>query len=82
MGEAPEMLERVARALFKTEWDNKGHSWEMEAAHHAYWREQARAAIAAMREPTEDMCMIGEDLGEVHAAAAQIWRAMIDAALK
>ena len=39
-------------------------------------REKARAVIAAMREPTEAMAWVGR--GTNHA---DLWRAMIDAAL-
>lgn len=40
--------------------------------------DQARAAIAAMREPTDDMLA----RGEIHNGLIRGWRAMIDHALK
>ena len=69
-----EMVERVAKALAREydrdpETDNVGLGTQLSTA-------MARAAIAAMREPTEAMLYAGwqED--------SSIWRAMIDAALK
>ena len=47
-----EMIERVAKAI----WEAKGSSQDVEAAFH----EMARAAIAAMREPTKHMLAKGE----------------------
>lgn len=43
------------------------------------WDAQARAAIAAMREPTEEML---DATGLRHGAPLANWQAMIDAALK
>ena len=79
-----EMVERVAQALHAywlqyydgpkqlTPWDDLGHM------HKTYGVGLARAAIAAMREPTQDMWL-------AYAPDATIernWRAMIDEALK
>lgn len=95
-----EMVERVARAIASTRgrdpddtaggphpggtWLEKGEPW---------WRgdvDAARAAIEAMREPTEKMIEAGQlycwDDGHPtvgsHAIQGQVFRAMIDAALK
>lgn len=81
-----EMIERVARAICTAREQNGGPPWE-------YWeyqpggkhvlnafRDDARAAIAAMREPTTKMV---EDA--YYSALAEdakgVWRDMIDAAL-
>ena len=42
-------------------------------------RGQARAAIGAMREPTEDMKLAGREYANEHAG--HCWQSMIDAAL-
>ena len=79
-------IEEVARAIYDTAWyqgayDIDKHtidSWQIEEA-----RQQARAAIEAMREPTEDMVLAGyetDDHVQGHDCRA-IWRLMIDAAL-
>lgn len=74
-----DMVERVAKALHAgsdspTEWFDYETDRE-------YWRDQARAAIAAMREPTEAMCAAAEATGD-HWYFDDSWAAMIDAALK
>lgn len=77
-----EMVERVARALYAVNTGGAA-SWEDEAPEFQQWVcEQARAAIAAMREPTE--AMVEEGASEIRAAGGPefVWRAMIDAALK
>jgi len=83
-----EMVERVARAICR----NSGEEMEVPGLelyvvdHWLAHRDDARAAIEAMREPTAWMDeapmrsgMI-DDLGSF--TAAEVWRAMIDAALK
>jgi hypothetical protein len=65
-----EMIERVARAICKAERYDVETSWEV-------YVKDARAAIAAMREPTFDMLNTFTD----HMAAEEIWIAMIEAAL-
>ena len=71
-----EMVELVARAIRKSEaWSS---FWSVEDS-----RIMARAAIAAMREPTGQMCKAGIDgLTASVPASAAIWRAMIGEALK
>lgn len=48
------------------------------------WRNIARAAIAEMREPTDEMVQAGivEDPACVEIDAQRMWQAMIDEALK
>jgi hypothetical protein len=64
-----EMIERVAKAI-----------WE---ANHGYdgGLAQARAAIAAMREPTEEMITAGEHAYLPTCNFEAVYHAMIDAAL-
>ena len=74
-----EMIERVARAIFK-EMLPAIRMTEQDAA---YYSTVAHAAIEAMREPTEAMIKegaygSGEDSAGVACGA---WKAMIDAAL-
>ena len=66
-----EMVERVARALAEKE----GFCWENCAQ--CVWIDDARAAIAAMREPTEAMLGPPWNYGRL-----EIWQAMIDEALQ
>ena len=70
-----DMVERVARAIAK---QNHGSTWDE-------WIDEARAAIVAMREPTDTMVDGRRITRECNSAAAlwapHIWRSMIDAAL-
>jgi hypothetical protein len=78
-------LEAVARALFETENKNNSGvlfcSWDKESDK-TYWFESARAALTAIREPTEGMHKAIYDAWEYHANGAEIvkieWRAAID----
>lgn len=88
------MVERVAKALFdavqpnyagaEISWDTSNEEWGDEDREG--FRQSARAAIEALREPTPAMTTphLGHhgfaEYGDVEAAA--IWREMIDAALK
>ena len=69
------MIERVARALGGPYWKN------LNSKQQAYYFERARAAIAAMREPTVAMCTAGYDAGMSPDIMPEAWQAMIDAAL-
>lgn len=71
-----EMIERVTKALVDAEW------WDYSAA-----EDIARLVIAAMREPTPEMIAEGSETDDIHGAlatdtAAQVWRGMIDEALR
>jgi len=44
-------------------------------------REKARVIIGAMREPTDAMETAGRDAREILSSTADVWHAMIDAAL-
>lgn len=97
-----EMIERVARAIIAVNAPQMMKGWsaltdEQRAAEidHGWdlWKDEARAAIRAMREPTGPMAFaakrmekrLGED-GPVEvnyvAVAYDIWPKMIDEALK
>ena len=69
-----DMIERVARAIGRAELlpDDADRHWKRFEIH-------ARAAIEAMREPTEAMCEAA-DVVECNQPEC-IWQAMIDAAL-
>ena len=66
------MIEQVARALLVA---------DRSAITPDYYQRMARAAIEAMREPTEAMLDAGVNFRERNARTEQIWQAMIDAAL-
>lgn len=79
------MIERVARAICEEDERNGGAPWGYyEAVTHIRleaYRDMARAAIAAMREPTPEI----EKAGWIEGACltpADHWKSMIDAALK
>ena len=73
-----EMVERVARAIVAKMGAQTGREPPGDAAMSKTACDVARAAIEAMREPTEEMVtapgVVAWDFGE-------IWRVMIDAAL-
>lgn len=81
------MIERVARALCEAE----GMEWGAQASamtsgsggdnEQEYYLTQARAAIEAMREPTEAMQDAGESHCNDYGTPSGCFRAMIDAAL-
>ncbi|MDK4725658.1 hypothetical protein [Rhizobium phaseoli] len=76
------MIERVARALDPYAWSEKGFSIRREVS-----KQQARAAIAEMREATPAMVEVGTEArwrSAVRDANSinEIWNVMIDAALK
>lgn len=67
------MIERVAKALSDLWYDSSGTASE---------KEQARAAIEAMREPTEEMIFSGGKTPYYGRDTPRIfWHVMIDAAL-
>lgn len=86
------MIERVARAMCAddsphNDWDSRDMSDFTRDA----WRKMAKAAIEAMREPTDEMIAAGEAEFFEHLPEARDWtlsytktayEAMIDAALK
>lgn len=90
-----EMVERMARAIWNGQ-IKRETSWDDVVAYysttHAETLGQARAVLAAMREPTEAMVSGGElhadyEAGEIDNSwsgsvdVEPIWRAMIDEAL-
>ena len=85
----PEMVERVARALCRADGNPGKPETEIDIIWHA-WINPARAAIAAMREPTEAVKDAGyaamlitlNDKFPPKPAALYVFRQMIDAALE
>jgi hypothetical protein len=91
---AETMIERVAKALcaqaVANDRDDGGKlglvEWDLcEEGGRMDYRSEARAAIAAMRKPTDAMVEAGQatecEHGEMNCGAAAAWQAMIDAAL-
>ena len=86
-----DMVERVARAIYVAYAIEEGSPPDVANAdadfHWPFWVGEARAAIAAMREPTEKMVRAGEkefiasDVACCMEPAEDCWQAMIDAAL-
>lgn len=77
-----EMIERVAKAIYERRNERFGRPiWvDLPAAHKAPYSEDAHAAIEAMKNPTEAMCVAGEQTkwdGDVN----YVFNAMIDAVL-
>lgn len=76
-----EVVERVARAICRAGiCGPKDHLDEQEDRNWRKFELEARAAIAAMREPTLKM-ELAAPVNE-YAEARECWQAMIDAALK
>lgn len=80
-----EMVERVARAIWCSD-KLPDEAWILvkNSGGAEIWFRQARAAIEAMRVPTEAMCIAGEEApmtyGDGHDPR-DVWPRMIDAAL-
>lgn len=77
----PTMVEFVARAQWAARCEYFGEVIK-EMPDRQYRLDQARAAIAAMREPTDEMAARGEDEIADEGSAADVWRAMADVAWK
>jgi hypothetical protein len=84
MTDVPEMVEQVALALYLL--DGVPPPWTEDAAIRQTYVRAARAAIEAMREPTEAMLDAGKrtDVAgtEHREGIAACWRAMIIEALR
>ena len=82
------MIKRVADAVVAEITDQTGTMPVRDASFHTQAVKVARAAIEAMREPTEAMVKIGDEhqtdeLGNpCPMSAASVWRAMADEALQ
>lgn len=83
------MIERVARAISNSDPANAEDGWDDNSpAVKDDYRKQARAAITAMREPTEDMLKATKyppcdhHLDPRDGVVPEQWEAMIDAALE
>jgi hypothetical protein len=77
---ADNMVERVSRALNAAVQDDDNEMACVIIAN----RDDilARAAIEAMREPTDAMTEAGDEMADWECNADRIWQAMIDQALK
>jgi hypothetical protein len=71
------MIEKVTESLI-AQWRKTAHPATSPDV--AYWRDMARAAIEAMREPTFDMMQALDD-GDEYQGLEYGWTAAIDAAL-
>ncbi len=75
------MIERVAKAIFFRGGEQDDMQWEHGQSYlREMAREQARAALKAMRSPTPEMILAGvhhDNMGDMEGR----WNAMIDAAL-
>ncbi|TWT11384.1 hypothetical protein [Reyranella sp. CPCC 100927] len=90
------MIERIARAMYASEHlvnraTGQPLAWEnLPPAVRLRWRKRSHAAIAAMREPEPAMiaatsaAVSTDGIGQLppNATANDVWRAMIDAALR
>lgn len=81
-----DMIETVARALYQSDWIGNGKAPAYEGGMRDEYLREARAAIEAMRNPTEAMRLAGhqhipDDHGDPWASAIEVWQAMIEAAL-
>lgn len=84
---AESMVDRAARAMMSDEYGQDGWNVTSEQMRNL-WRLRARAAIAAMREPSEAMLIGARDwslkkygIGVGNDGAIGCWQAMIDAGL-
>jgi len=75
-----ETVERVAKIIAASVWDGLLPWDKMPEGYQEGYRKYARRAIAEMREPTEAMVRVADQLPVDDMAA--VWRAMIDVALK
>lgn len=74
-----DMIERVARAIYEGRNGSGCKPWAHQPkGHQEPYLKDARAAIEAMRSPTETMAIAGR---KHSLRPAQTWAAMIDAAL-
>lgn len=70
------MVEKVAQAIRAADVENGS-----ETTNPSYYRRLACAAIAALRDPTEDMVVAGADC-DPESGCVGTWQTMVDAALK
>ena len=74
-----EMIERVAKVLMKSSFSC---SWEQLSPHYQEgYLSDARAAIEAMREPTEEMIGVSPRIPGLRAEIIATYKDMIDSAL-
>ena len=79
---ASDMIERVARAICDVHADQLGEHRHLVEPFQSNYRAMAAATIKAMREPTDDMLAIGNDIVFSNCEKMKVaWQAMIDEAL-
>jgi hypothetical protein len=79
---AETMIERVARNIYECRNGFGCKPWvHQPLSHRDAYLKDARVAIAAMREPSDDMKAVSVTAGTEYPMR-EWWRAMIDAALK
>lgn len=77
-----DMVERVARAMFPLVPNCRGRSFEDHPMRYNLM-DKARAAIKAMRDPTDQMVRAArKDHEGEHFLPVSLWQSMVDAALK
>lgn len=77
------MIERIAEAIWYAQHASPGtfeRAWKGDATRR-HWSSYARAVLAAMREPTEEMRHAGFVCGP-DASPGEVYEAMIDEALR
>ena len=80
-----DMIERVARAIHSRSRDHANDWDELSPYYHNKYRQDALAAIEAMREPTLEMRHAGRRVKSswlVENEEVEIWQNMIDESLK
>lgn len=76
------MLEKMALAIYRQAWGTAADKrWHDDVQGRAHFTEQARAALMAMREPSDPMWEAYRAAQADHQSATEIWEAMIDAIL-
>lgn len=80
-----EMIERVSKAIHDSDewpWASTKIFDELEDHQKEIFYKFAMAAIKAMREPTEEMCMVDAPDMPAGGSIEEVWKAMIDEILK
>lgn len=76
-------LEEVARAIVAKRYGHYAKWDELGLSGQAVWTDVARAALQALREPSEEMLTEGDELITSSLDSSRdVWRAMIDKAME
>jgi predicted ester cyclase len=76
-----EMVEQMVRAMYAKNYYDQWPGSLSYVEREVFYR-SARAALEAMREPSEAMVSAAPDLRDVDFYPTDVWRAMIEAALE